>query len=185
MAAIPAVALFALLGWALFQSGGNPGGVGVNTQLGEKPIEIRQAASFSLPALDGNSTLRLEDYRGAVVMLDFWSSWCPPCRVEAPVLSQVYREYSDQPVEFIGIATWDDEQGISSFANEFGVPYPMVIDANGRVALDYGVIRLPEKFFIDKSGHLQRSFVGPMSPEALRNIINEMLDDEQPDKPGS
>ena len=111
-------------------------------------------------------------------MLDFWSSWCPPCRVEAPILSQVYREYDGFPVEFIGIAIWDDAQAIGAFANEFAVPYPLVVDAKGSVALDYGVSGIPEKFFIDETGALQRSFVGPMSPEALRNILNEMLDHE-------
>lgn len=118
-------------------------------------------------------------------MLDFWSSWCPPCRVEAPILSQVYREYDGRPIEFIGIAIWDDAQAISAFADEFAVPYPLVVDANGRVALDYGVSGIPEKFFIDETGAIQRSFVGPMSPEALRNILNEMLDNEQSDRSGS
>ena len=98
--------------------------MGVNAQLGEKPTASRQANLFSLPTLDGNATLNLEDYRGKVVMLDFWSSWCPPCRVEAPVLSQVYREYSDLPIEFLGIAIWDDEEAIRAFADEFQVPYP-------------------------------------------------------------
>ncbi len=116
-------------------------------------------------------------------MLDFWSSWCPPCRVEAPILSQVYREYRGLPVEFIGIAIWDDAQAISAFADEFAVPYPLVVDDRGRVALDYGVSGIPEKFFIDETGAIQRSFVGPMSPEALRNILNEMLDHEQTDRP--
>ena len=111
-------------------------------------------------------------------MLDFWSSWCPPCRAEAPILSQVYREYSDLPMEFIGIAIWDTDDAISAFASEFDVPYPVVVDVKGRVALDYGVSGIPEKFFIDKTGAIQRSFVGPMSPEALRNILNEMLEHE-------
>ena len=150
--------------------------MGVNSQLGQKPVESRPALPFSLTTLDGNDTLILEDYRGKVVMLDFWSSWCPPCRVEAPVLSQVYRDYSELPVEFIGIAIWDENQAIASFAREFNVPYPLVVDDNGRVALDYGVTGIPEKFFIDRQGILQRSFVGPMSPEALRNILDEMLD---------
>lgn len=140
---------------------------------------------FALASLDGTETLNLEDYRGKVVMLDFWSSWCPPCRVEAPILSQVYREYDGLPVEFIGIAIWDDAQAISAFADEFAVPYPLVVDVKGRVALDYGVSGIPEKFFIDETGALQRSFVGPMSPEALRNILNEMLDHEQTDRTGS
>ena len=86
------------------------------------------------------------------------------------------REYSGLPVEFIGVAIWDDAQAISAFANEFAVPYPLVVDAKGRVAIDYGVAGIPEKFFIDQTGTLQRSFVGPMSPEALRNILDEMLD---------
>ena len=176
LAAVPAVALFALLAWALVRTGGNPGGLGVNAQLGEKPTASRQAPDFSLPNLDETATLNLVDYRGKVLMLDFWSSWCPPCRVEAPVLSQIYREYSGLPVEFIGVAIWDDAHAISTFANEFAVPYPLVVDEKGRVAIDYGVAGIPEKFFIDQTGTLQRSFVGPMSPKALRNILDEMLE---------
>ena len=97
-------------------------------------------------------------------MLDFWSSWCPPCRVEAPVLSQVYREYTGQPVEFIGIAIWDDEDAIRGFAEEFQVTYPLVVDTKGRVALDYGVSGIPEKFFIDETGATAAKLRRPHEP---------------------
>ena len=81
-------------------------------------------------------------------------------------------------MEFIGIAIWDEEEAIAAFAKEFNVTYPLVVDGKGRVAIDYGVAGIPEKFFIDKAGVLRRSFVGPMSPEALRNILDEMLNHE-------
>ena len=100
-ALVPVVALFALLGWALVQSGGNPGGFGVNRSFGEVAVEQQPAPGFAKSDLNGNM-VNLSELRGKVVMLDFWSSWCPPCRQEAPALARVYREYEGRNVEFVG-----------------------------------------------------------------------------------
>ncbi len=108
-------------------------------------------------------------------MIDFWSSWCPPCRAESPVLSQVYQEHEDEPIEFIGIAIWDSDEDIRRFVDEFNLKFPNAVDLRGRIAINYGVSGIPEKFFIDGSGTLRKRFVGPMSPGKLRSILDEML----------
>ena len=101
--AAPAVGLLGLLAWALAQSGGSPGGLGINNVFGEVTFQEGPAPSLSLPLLTGE-TLDLADIRGKVVMVDFWSSWCPPCIEEAPVLAATYPQYADRGVEFVGVA---------------------------------------------------------------------------------
>lgn len=172
--AIPAFGLLALLGWASVQSGGNPGSLGVNSKFGQEKVSSGPAKEFSLELL-GGGTLALSELRGKVVMVDFWSSWCVPCRQEAPVLAEVYREYREQPVEFVGVDIWDRPSDALEFVNRFGTSYPTGVDANGAIAIDYGVTGIPEKFFISPEGVLVKKFVGPMKAGKLREILDEML----------
>ena len=172
--ALPVLGLLALLSWASVQSGGNPGGFGVNSEFGQVQVSPDTAAEFSLELLDGTS-LTLSDLRGNVVMLDFWSSWCPPCRQEAPILAEVYREYSGQPVEFIGVDIWDQESDALEYIDRYEVPYPNGIDANGTIIIDYGVTGIPEKFFIGRDGVVAKKFVGPMKADRLRAALDELL----------
>ena len=171
---IPTVALFALLGWAVAQSGGNPGGFGINSDFGEVSVDRRPATDFEAESL-GGERVSLSDLRGKVVMLDFWSSWCPPCRREAPALAQVYSEYEGRNVEFIGVAIWDDRGSVEGHVREFGLPYPNLLDDKGRIAISYGVKGIPEKFFVDAEGNLVRRFVGPMEAGALRAALDGLV----------
>ncbi len=172
--AVPLIALFALLGWALARSGGNPSGFGVNSELGEVAVASERAWEFSLSLLDGG-TLALADLRGKVVMVDFWASWCPPCRIEAPVLAKVYREYAGQPVEFVGVDIWDARQDARQFISKYGVSYPSGVDAEGTIAINYGVRGIPEKFFIDREGILVKKIIGPVDEATLRETLDELL----------
>ncbi len=172
--ALPLAALFALLGWVVVGSGGNPGGFGINSRFGEVEVDQKAAWEFQVTTLGGDQ-VSLQGLRGKVVMLDFWSSWCPPCRAEAPGLSQVYREYRDRDVEFIGMAIWDDPGAVGDHVREFDVPYHNALDSKGEIAIDYGVAGIPEKFFIDREGKLVRSFVGPMDAGSLREVLDELL----------
>ena len=156
------------------KSGGSPGGFGVNAEFGQVEVSADQADDFSLKLMAGG-TLTLSELRGKAVMVDFWSSWCPPCRQEAPLLAEVYLEYEGLPVEFVGVDIWDVPSAAQEHIDRYNVPYPNGIDADGIIVINYGVTGLPEKFFISPEGMVVKKFVGPMSPSKLRGILNEML----------
>ena len=167
-------AFFSLLGWAIVRSGGVPAGVGVNNVFGEVSIQKRPAPDFTLETLNGDS-ITLSDLKGKVVLVDFWASWCPPCRQEAPGLAQVYEEYQDQGVEFIGISIWDRLNDAKDYVQRFGITYPSGLDSQGTILVDYGVRGIPEKFFIDAQGQLVAKFIGPSDVEGLRETLDQML----------
>ncbi len=171
---LPVGALFLLLGWAVVRSDSKAGGFAVNDELGEMTINWSVAPDFLKQSLDGEM-VSLTGLRGKVVMVDFWSSWCPPCRQEAPALAQVFREYEDKNIEFIGVIIWDNRRDAARYVKEFKLPYPNVLDETGEIAIDYGVVGIPEKFFIDANGNLVRKFAGPMEPKALRAILDGLL----------
>ena len=172
-AGLPVLGLLALLGWAsLGRGGGSP--FGVNRVFGQVEVSARPAAPFRLVLMDGRP-VNLDDLKGKVVLVDFWASWCAPCRQEAPVLKQVYQEYAGRPVEFIGINIWDRREGAVQYLEQFEVPYPNGIDESGAIAIDYGVRGIPEKFFIDSQGVVRQKFVGPMHADALRSALDELL----------
>ncbi len=174
VSAVPVFALIALLSWASVKSASNPGGVAVNREFGQVGVDPKSAHQFSVELLDGR-TLALGDLRGKVVLLDFWASWCPPCRQEAAVLAEVYREYRGEAVEFLGINLWDRRQDALDFVEQFAVPYPNAVDSEGTIAINYGVRGLPEKFVIDQAGVVVKRFVGPMPADTLRAILDEVL----------
>jgi cytochrome c biogenesis protein CcmG/thiol:disulfide interchange protein DsbE len=177
---LPVLGLLGLLAWASL--GGGQGGFGVNQEFGRVDVDADAAAAFSLELMDGG-TLELADLRGKVVLVDFWASWCAPCRQEAPVLKQVYREYAGQPVEFVGVNIWDRTEDAGQYLQEFDVPYPNGVDVSGGIAIDYGVRGIPEKYFIGRDGLVHRKFVGPMQAENLRTALNELLSEGQDASP--
>jgi len=171
---IPLIALIALLAWASIRTGGNPGGLATNTDLVELKVDAETARDFSLNLIGGGS-LKISDYRGQVVMVDFWASWCQPCRVEAPTLAKVYQEFQRQPVEFIGVDVWDNIGDAEVFLQQEGHNYPNGFDGEGVIAIDYGVRGIPGKYFIDREGVLVKKLSGPLTETTLRDTLNELL----------
>lgn len=130
------------------------------------PVVGRQAPDFELRLLDG-TVVRLSNYRGRVVFLNFWASWCPPCRAEARLLEEAWRRVKDREIVFLGVNIQDTDEGARRFIEEFGISYPNGRDPQSRIAIDYGVYGIPETFFIDREGRITYKHIGALGWEIL------------------
>lgn len=172
---IPFLMLAVLLGWGVIQNGGTTGRPGVNDSFGEVPLSVSPDADFQLVTLEGE-TVTLEQLRGKVVVVDFWSSWCAPCRAEGPVLAKTHKEWRDRGVEFVGIAIWDEKGPVDDFIARNGIEYINGID-NGRIAVDWGVRGIPEKFFVNAEGEVVKKIVGPNTEATLASVLTDLTDE--------
>ena len=160
------------LGAAL--GGSRAGAPGVFTSGQLVKTAFRQAPDFTLRLFSGD-TLRLANLRGRPVVVNFWASWCPPCRQEAPLLERTWREYRDRGVVFVGIDVWDSEQDARKFLKEFDLTYVNGPDPRGQISIDYGLSGIPETFFIDRQGQIGRKWIGPFTDQALRAFLDELV----------
>ena len=138
----------------------------------QSPLIGRQAPDFTLTRFD-KGMLSLTDLRGKAVLVNFWASWCPPCRLEAPALEAAWQLYKDKDVVFVGVNIQDKEPDARAFLKEFGITYPTGLDLSGRVAVDYGVWGIPETFFLDKTGRITYKHVGGVMRETIIAKVNE------------
>lgn len=123
------------------------------------PLLAKPAAPFTLALFDGGK-LSLEDLRGKAVFLNFWASWCPPCRAEARDLEAAWQKVKDKNMVFVGVAVQDTDENAREFLKEFNVTYPNGKDESGKIAVDYGTWGIPESFFIDPQGRITYKHVG-------------------------
>lgn len=117
------------------------------------------APEFTLPRFDGG-TLRLSALRGRFVILNFWASWCIPCKDEAPLLERAWRQYRDQGLVVVGVNIQDLEPEARNFIRETKTTYLEVRDRDGSVSRAYGTTGVPETFFINREGRIVRKFPG-------------------------
>ena len=172
---VPLALLSALLAWGVAQNNGSTGRPGENDVFGEVALTVEPDADFELITLDGN-VVTLDDLRGKIVVIDFWSSWCAPCRAEGPTLATVSEEWRDRGVEFVGIAIWDDEEPVRAFLDQHGINYTNGLDS-GQILVDWGVKGIPEKFFVNANGEVVKKVVGPNTRSTLDEILTELTDE--------
>lgn len=144
---------------------------GLRTQT---PLEGRQAPDLSLDLLDGGR-IALKELRGRVVVINFWASWCAPCRTEAPTLERVWREYQGEDVMFVGISFKDVDKAARAFVQDFGITYANGVDSRGAIAKAYGVHAVPETFFVTRDGRIRLRHIGPIQEDKLRAVLDELL----------
>lgn len=136
------------------------------------------APDFTLTDINGNS-VRLADMKGRVVMVEFWATWCPPCRESTPVLNELYRKYRDRGFTLLGVSIdkgQDVRADVNSFVKELSISYPVFLDTDD-VYLSYKVINVPSSFMIDKNGRIAHSHIGylPGMAESLTKEIEALL----------
>ncbi len=144
------------------------------------------APDFALPDLGGNLR-RLSDFRGKVVLLNVWATWCAPCREEMPSMEQLHRALRNE--EFAILAVSQDQDGaraVAPFVEEFGITFPVLIDPRGEVARKFGVTGYPETFIIDKDGKVLIHHIGyqnwadPSVQKMLRDLVHARRDGGPP-----
>ncbi len=142
------------------------------------PSDVRPAPDFELPDVNGKK-VRLSDFKGKIIILNFWATWCPPCRAEIPGFIELYKKYKDKGVEIIGISL--DEGGLKDvipFMKEFGINYRILL-GNYKVTQDYGGIRgIPTTFVIDRKGSIRAKYVGYRPKEVFERDIIMLLNEK-------
>jgi len=138
----------------------------------------RQAPHFTLPLFSGG-TLRLRDLRGKPVVLNFWASWCVPCRAETPLLVRLHKSYGPRGVVFVGVDVEDDERDARLFVAQYQVDYSLVRSADERVMRAYAIQGLPSTVFIGADGVVAEkytgAFLGPDGEKELRTRLDRLL----------
>ena len=134
------------------------------------------APDFTLPRPDGRK-VSLKDYRGKVVFLNFWATWCESCREEMPAMDRLYREFKGKGLEIVAVNVKDKRQDALTFAKKLKISYPIMMDPEGEVGLLYGAFGMPATYLIDRKGVVLARMWGPTdwySP-AARKLIGEIV----------
>jgi cytochrome c biogenesis protein CcmG/thiol:disulfide interchange protein DsbE len=143
---------------------------------GSSGVSIGEAAPQDpLPRLEGDGTESLADYRGRWVLVNFWASWCIPCREEAPALERFQREHGGPKFTVLGIDSRDLSSDGRGFVREYGLSYPQLRDGDGDAARDYGTTGVPENFLVDPAGKVRLLVRGPITEEYLREQVAPLL----------
>lgn len=150
------------------QSGGTPD---------NGPLIGRLAPDFTLPSLSAHPApaLRLASFKGKPVVVNFWASWCDPCKHEAPLLEATWRRVQGQGIVFLGIDFQDSTSDGLSFLRTYGITYPNVVDPTGSTAINYGVTGVPETVFIDRRGVIVHKVIGELTDQTLESNLHVLL----------
>ena len=133
------------------------------------------APALSLPRLEGGARATLADYRGTVVVLNYWASWCSPCRRESPLLERWQRRLAKRGATVLGVDSLDVTADARAFVREFGLTYPMLRDRDGETQRRFGVTGYPETLIVDRDGRIAALQRGPVDDAFLRRTVLALL----------
>lgn len=149
--------------------------------------KLKPAPSFALKDLKGNR-VRLSDFRGKIVIVDFWAPWCPPCRKEIPYFIDLYDKYKNRDLKVIGISFDTNPERIRALAKIWGINYIIVI-ADSKVTEYYGVVSIPTTLVINRKGEIYRRYVGyrdkAVFEKDIENLLISGLSPKEENKAGS
>lgn len=135
-----------------------------------------QAPNFQLPTVNmKQDTLEFSELEGKGVMLNFWGTWCPPCKKEMPYMEELYPEYREKGVEIVAVGLDDSSLVIEDFIDEYGLTFPVLHDKTYQVNDAYGVGYLPATFFINEDGEVVNKVVGGLTLERLEGHLKEIV----------
>jgi cytochrome c biogenesis protein CcmG, thiol:disulfide interchange protein DsbE len=165
------LALIALLAYGLAR---NEPDQGIDEALARG--ERSEAPALELPKLGGGGTASLTDFRGQVVVLNFWGSWCPPCRDESPLLERWHRRMQGRGGTVLGVDMLDVTDRAEAFIDEYGLTYPMLKDKDGEGLEQFGVVAYPETFVIDPQGRIAAVARGPVDDQFMQRSVVPLLE---------
>lgn len=176
MRSVPSVAGAIILGVLLggCYSGGGPKRTIDGTSGGPGSLAGAPAVSYDVKRLDGR-TDALARYRGSVVVMNLWATWCPPCREEMPALQQFYAENKGKGVVVLGVDQGESAEAAGAFAREHGVTFPILLDADQQYGRSYAAIGLPTTVVVDRAGHVVRGIDGQLSLAQIRAAVAPAL----------
>jgi cytochrome c-type biogenesis protein len=140
----------------------------------EPPQTAYGPYDFTLTSIDGER-VRLADYQGKAVLVNFWATWCGPCVVETPALVRVYNKYKERGFSVIGVALQSEDENIKEFVKKYRVPYAIASDTTSEVGLRYQVFALPSSFLFTAEGKVKKAFMGYVEEEALERELQAII----------
>lgn len=177
------IALIGLIGWGIYDTSLSSSNKTESSDVKEaattsKDLEIglqegNKAPNFGLKTLDGQE-VKLSDMVGKKVILNFWATWCPPCKAEMPHMQKFYEEQKNNQVTILAVNLTTSEKSsnnIGAFVKDYGLTFPIVLDSDGQVGQTYQAVTIPTSYIIDTKGVIRKKIIGPMDKEMMTELI--------------
>lgn len=145
-----------------------------NNEADDESVYI--APDFELQTLQGE-TVRLSDYIGKKVLVNFWATWCTSCKAELPHMQRFYEHHQDKGVEILAVNVTSQDNGkaaVEDIATQYGLTYKLLLDEDGFAAMDYQILSLPTSFFINEEGHIVEAIAGPMDEAFMTELMEQI-----------
>ena len=146
-------------------------------ELGFSPATVNYAAP-TLSLMDVNGTqVSLKDYRGQLILVNHWATWCPPCKAEMPDLETYFKAHKDEGFTLIGISAGDTQEQVAEFTQAYGITFPMWLDPQESALAAFKTMNLPSSFVIDASGTVRLAWSGAISLENLEKFVTPLINE--------